>query len=224
MLVCLTVVLSYLLSIVFGIINSFLVGDQYHFFICHHQRSGGDQVATLCRDLEKRGYSCWVDNTQHAEERNLDGMRRGVRDAQCFVIFLSGRKETNRKPDAAGQYEGTFTSWYCHQEMKEALDSGIKIIGIMETEDERGKPDFNEEKRRCEGVSEHSEQVVKLLDQVCFTPYRRQRHEVDGMLDEIVRQSSVSRNKAAPKVRFRFCSCSVFVSQSSCDVFLSRNQ
>ena len=31
-------------------------GKRYHFFICHHQGSGGDQAHLLCMLLENKGY------------------------------------------------------------------------------------------------------------------------------------------------------------------------
>ena len=59
-----------------------------------------------------------------------------------------------------------------------------------------GKPDFVLEKSRarCGGkdggpVHEmHTEANLKLLDEVCFIPFRRTKHEADAMMNEIVRQ------------------------------------
>ena len=76
-------------------------------------------------------------------------------------------------------------------EMATALDAKVKIIGVKEAEEKSGKaPDFKEEKRRCTAaVSDCADYVVGLLDSICFIPYRRQKHEVKGMLDEIERQA-----------------------------------
>ena len=70
---------------------------------------------------------------------------------------------------------GPFTSWYCHQEMHTAIKEGKPIIGVMEIERERNAPDFALERERCMGVSEHSEEVVKLLDEVRCTGCLAQR-------------------------------------------------
>lgn len=85
-------------------------GKKYHFFVCHHQGSGGDQAYLLSKFLEDRGYSVWYDNSREADRRNLQGMRDGVVESECLLIFLSGRKETDGLADPAnGVYEGPFT-------------------------------------------------------------------------------------------------------------------
>ena len=37
-------------------------GCKFHFFLSHYQATGGDQVDSLCAQLEKRGFRCWYDN------------------------------------------------------------------------------------------------------------------------------------------------------------------
>jgi hypothetical protein len=39
-------------------------GSSFHFFICHHQGSGGDQAHLVCMLLENLGYRVWHDNSQ----------------------------------------------------------------------------------------------------------------------------------------------------------------
>jgi hypothetical protein len=95
-------------------------GRRYHFFICHHQGSGGNQAQILCLQLRAVGCKVWYDNDQEAGQRNLQGMRRGVRESACLLIFLSGRCETDGEPDRGGLYEGPFTRWSCHAEMAAA--------------------------------------------------------------------------------------------------------
>eukprot|EP01045_Picozoa_sp_COSAG04_P018828 COSAG04_NODE_1772_length_5616_cov_6.346384_3_plen_147_part_00 len=60
-----------------------------------------------------------------------------------------------------------------------------------------GAPDFAMERSRAltggrEGgaVNPNAEKNVRLLDEICFIPYRRQKHEIPGLLDEIARQST----------------------------------
>ena len=53
-------------------------GKQHHFFICHHQGSGGDQAKILHLLLEKIGCSVWHDNSEQTEDRCLAGMKAGV--------------------------------------------------------------------------------------------------------------------------------------------------
>jgi hypothetical protein len=95
-------------------------GKKYHFFLCHHQGSGGNQCALLKEWLEARGCEVWYDNGQHASDRNLAGMQEGLRQSMCLLLFLSGRNETNQMPDPNGTYEGPFTRWFCHMEMATA--------------------------------------------------------------------------------------------------------
>ena len=68
-------------------------GKKYHFFICHHQGSGGDQSKVLCKEIEKYGFNVWYDNKQPAGERNLSGMLKGVKESECLLLFLSGRMQ-----------------------------------------------------------------------------------------------------------------------------------
>ena len=100
-------------------------GKRFHFFICHHQGSGGDQAHLLCKLLEDKGYRVWHDNSQRADQRNLQGMKKGVRESECLMIFLSGRKEKDGMPDRAGEYEGPFTRWFCH-ELRTKLAEGAR--------------------------------------------------------------------------------------------------
>eukprot|EP01047_Picozoa_sp_COSAG01_P009926 COSAG01_NODE_415_length_17322_cov_14.785926_3_plen_857_part_00 len=170
-------------------------GKKYHFFICHHQSSGGNQARILYDQLTSLGCKVWYDNEQQATERNLDGMRRGVQSSRTLLIFLSGRFETNGEPDKNGDYEGPFTRWFCHEEMAAARKHGLTIIGVKEDDPRFGAPNFALEKQRAltggrggGPVNEHAEDNVVLLDQVCFINRRTQKHEIKGYLDEIVRQ------------------------------------
>ena len=161
------------------------------------QASGGDQSNNLCIRLEQLGYKVWYDNGQNALHRNLEGMKSGVRESMCLMIFLSGRKETDGVADINGLYEGPFTRWFCHEEMTTAHEKGLRCIGVMETDDRKGRPDFGLEKSRAltggsggGPVNPNAKHNVHLLDDTAFIPYRRQQHEVDAMLKEIQRQAA----------------------------------
>ena len=161
------------------------------------QASGGDQSNNLCIRLEQLGYKVWYDNGKNALHRNLEGMKIGVRESMCLMIFLSGRKETDGVADINGLYEGPFTRWFCHEEMTTAHEKGLRCIGVMETDDRKGRPDFGLEKSRAltggsggGPVNPNAKHNVHLLDDMTFIPYRRQQHEVDAMLKEIQRQAA----------------------------------
>jgi hypothetical protein len=172
---------------------------RYHFFLSHHQNSGGDQCHIIYKELTRRGYLVWYDNGQKATARNLNGMRQGVADSVCLLLFLSGRRETDGQPDKDGQYEGPFTRWFCHEELTAAHENQLRMIGVMETEDHKGKPDlFKERERALHGgarqgtepmpVHPDAEFNLHLLNDVCFLPFRRQEHEMHAMMNEIERQ------------------------------------
>mgnify|MGYP003322286436 CR=1 FL=1 len=83
--------------------------------------------------------------------------------------------------------------------MATAHAEGVRCIGVMETDERHGKPDFALEKSRArtgkDGGPVHEKHVeanLRLLDEVCFVPFRRQEHEIEGMLSEILRQAKVT--------------------------------
>ena len=96
-----------------------------------------------------------------------------------------------------------FSSRLCHEQMAAARKVGVWIVGVMETDDRHGKPDFGLEKSRARTGGEgggpvhetHTEMNLQLLDKVCFVPLRRQEHEIQAMLAETVRQL-----KSAPRL------------------------
>eukprot|EP00940_MAST-03C_sp_MAST-3C-sp2_P001023 g1023.t1 len=58
----------------------------HHLFISHMQAEASGDVGTLCLSLEKLGLNCWRDMT--ASDLTEDGMRRGVKRSDAFVLFL----------------------------------------------------------------------------------------------------------------------------------------
>ena len=171
-------------------------GKRYHFFLCHHQNSGGDQAHLLCESLTARGFVVWYDNSQQGAHRNIDGMRKGVQESLCLLLFLSGRKEKDGKADGSGVYEGLFTRWFCHEEMSAARAAGLRCIGVKETEAGKGAPDLSLEKARAlsgghagQAVHPDAAENIFLLDTICFIPFRRELHEKEAMLNEVVRQA-----------------------------------
>ena len=122
-------------------------GKSFHFFLCHHQGSGGDQCSLLFQHLKARGYDVWYDNDRSSNDQDLRGMKRGVQQSMCLLLFLSGRKEVDGQPDTHGKYEGTMTRWFCHEDMNEAHKASLQFVGVMETDTRKGKPDMSLE--RC---------------------------------------------------------------------------
>ncbi len=147
-----------------------------------------------------------------ADHRNLAGMKKGVQKSACVLIFLSGRRETLRKADPNGEYEGPFTRWFCHEEMAAAHKAGVPFVGVQEQMIEHDKPDFALEKSRAltggkdeagntAPVSKHVEQNLQLLEELCFIPFERQAHLVEAMVIEIERLAIAAR----PRVQSCMC-------------------
>eukprot|EP01048_Picozoa_sp_COSAG05_P015867 COSAG05_NODE_1967_length_3771_cov_3.260076_1_plen_352_part_00 len=158
---------------------------------------GGDQANILRLLLESYGYKVWYDNGVPATDRTLPGMMKGVTESLCLLIFLSGRRETDAVHDPHGEYEGPFTRWFCHEEMSMAWKQELNFVGVLETEERFCKPDFALEKKRAKtgnsggAVHANAARNVRLLDQLCFIPFRRQAHEVPAMIEEITRQAKL---------------------------------
>jgi hypothetical protein len=127
-------------------------------------------------------------------------MKRGVRHSLSLLIFLSGRRETDGEADKAGEYEGPFTRWYCHEEMATARKHGLTIVGVKEEDVRFGKPDFELERQRgmmggkvgadgvCGPVHLQAPENLELLNKVCFISRRTQQHEIKGYIAEVIRQ------------------------------------
>ena len=188
-------------------------GKEYHFFLCHHQGSGGDAVTNLQGWLEGYGFRCWRDNDQNMEERDVAGMRDGIKKSDCFLLFYSGRFETilertgEAVVDTHGTYESPFTRKYCHIEMLTCHQQGLPVVVVQDVNDSRNRSVRNREWDRMREESVHwdlsvysdiaareqtndiVERNMELMSQLSI-PFRRQKHEVDGaLLPEIVRQA-----------------------------------
>ena len=74
-------------------------------------------------------------------------------------------------------------------------DEDVHIIGVKETDDRYGVPDFAEEKQRAltagpDGgpVSDRAEEILEVLDDIVFIPLRREAHEVACYHQQIRKQ------------------------------------
>ena len=87
----------------------------FHFFLSHSQEGGGDQVDSLCQQLEKRGFLCWYDNNM--EDLTKEAMAQGVRESSCVILFLS-----------SGVLERPFVQF----EISAALEARKKVLLLRE--------------------------------------------------------------------------------------------
>ena len=75
--------------------------------------------------------------------------------------------------------------------MAQAHWAGLRCVGVKETDERHCRPDFAAERQRAQMIDEPyvGHRGMRLLDEVCLIPFRRELHEIDGMVEEIVRQS-----------------------------------
>lgn len=88
---------------------------RYHAFMSHSQADASGTVAMMCFAYEALGLHNWVDMRQ--SDLTLEGMRKGVRDSDVFLLVLT---------------EHVLASWYCQQEMLQAIASAKKIQLLLE--------------------------------------------------------------------------------------------
>ena len=149
-----------------------------------------------------------------------------IRLSKPVITCIGAGKESNGHADASGDYEGTFTRWFCHEEMRVAREEGLHPIGVKEIDPRFGAPDLKMERRRAMTggssggpVHEKAAENIELLDQVCFIvsaqggfarltaanairlcqDRQTQQHLLPGYLDEIIKQGIVDARAREPQ-------------------------
>jgi hypothetical protein len=89
-------------------------GKRFHFFLSHKQQGADGYAAAVKLDLEARGYCCWIDTEQNADEH---GMEAGVKGSVCVLLFL---------------FKGTLDRRYCRFELT-LPSAGIRRSGYCNT-------------------------------------------------------------------------------------------
>eukprot|EP00935_MAST-01C_sp_MAST-1C-sp1_P000110 g110.t1 len=105
-------------------------GQSWHFFLSHCQSTAGDQVYSLCLELEAKSFSVWYD--QRAEDLTSQGMQDGVAGSAIFILFLS---------------EGVMSRPFVHLEVREALSLKKRVILMHEQDPRFNSVDFQAERR-----------------------------------------------------------------------------
>ena len=90
---------------------------KYHMFISHVQIEASGDCGTLFFLLRQLGVRCWRD--MNADDLTEAGMRQGVYDSECFVLFLTN---------------AVLSRTFCLKELTWALEFEKKIIVIVERE------------------------------------------------------------------------------------------
>jgi hypothetical protein len=156
----------------------------FHAFMSHCQADASGTVAALYEFYVDRGVFNWYDMRQPTI--TLEGMKQGVRNSDCFLLFLS---------------EHVLGQWYCQQEILEALKSKKRVQLVLEVDDrfnpfplaawlrmrqnEGGvalpRKIVNSSKKTVEVPAE----IVQMIDMnlAQAVKYRRRDFEVESMMD-----------------------------------------
>ena len=105
----------------------------WDFFISHTQKNG-DAVALatdLYWSLRERGKEVWFDVKM--DDRSAAGMEEGVRNSQCVIAIIT------QGPDDASHY---FRRPFCVNELRWALEAGVKVQPVVRVEDKGKISDF----------------------------------------------------------------------------------
>ena len=118
--------------------------------------------------LGRRGRKCWVDT---AERCDREGMEAGIKGSEAVLVFL---------------FKGTLDRPYCRFEMRLARAYGVPVIIMLEGDH------YREAYVSIIDVLKQFDDVTLPSDLRCVAEnvdfnffYRRQEHEVDGMLNRL---------------------------------------
>ena len=145
-------------------------GKDFHFFISHCQATGGDQANLLCTNLETLGVKVWYD--MKMPDLTEAAMVEGVKASVAMIVLLTPR---------------VMSRPFCHLEMRTARDNGVRMVGIKEDDDRRGKVDFGTESETCPS------DLLFILNNVEFLPFRRRYFEAQTMYSEILKRGGIAR-------------------------------
>jgi len=147
---------------------------EFDLFLNHAQHTGADQAKTLYLLLQAAGVKVWYD--MHASDLTTQGMRQGIRNSRCILLFLS---------------DGTMARPFCQKEQRWAKKYGLGFIGVMETDARHGQVDLSKEELRAPSDLRHL-----VSGDIEFLKYERRAHQAQAMVQEIIERL---RDGKAPK-------------------------
>lgn len=146
---------------------------EFDLFLNHAQHTGADQAKTLYLLLQAAGVKVWYD--MHARNLTTQGMRQGIRNSRCILLFLS---------------DGIMARPFCVKEQRWAKKYDLGFIGVMERDPRHGEVDLRKEKLRAPSDLEC------LFEHIEFLNYERRDHQAEAMVQKII---EILRSGKAPK-------------------------
>ena len=89
----------------------------------------------LYSELEKRGYSVWLDVKM--ENPDEAAMEEGVKYSTSFIAVITGPCVNNDKPDDDQDGNAYFRRPYCIKELQWAYDAEVPIVPVVRNEDKQ---------------------------------------------------------------------------------------
>ena len=158
-------------------------GLRYHFAICHHLSLPEDGDPSSGAN-ERRQQLCAVGCSVVClrPDATTSEIADCITASQCLLLYLGGQQSRS------SEYQGLFGSPCCHEQLRVAQLAERIIIGVKETSEACGPPDFHAEERLCSAGSEEATRCAWALKQVCFMERRTAVHEIPAFISEVLRQ------------------------------------
>jgi len=141
---------------------------KYHFFISHAQATGGDQVHSMTKELQRRDCAVWWDMELESEITE-EAMKKGIEDSLVVIVFLT--KDSMKR-------------YFTKLEVNYAIQLNKSLIVIAELD-----PRHNgfESMQQC--ISDIDEEFKKaLFDNYEVISYSRRAYLSDAMYSEILKR------------------------------------
>ena len=145
-------------------------------YLCYSEETGKFQAGDVRSLLTAQGLSV----TTRGQAVDLDALFVVDNGVMCIVLT-----------------DGVFADPVCRREMSLAIESSLHIVGVVDKESAVGKTDVDDEIARCkvEDAKEGQAELLKILYQTEFQPYRKSPHEAKAMVSAVVRQIKQTENK-----------------------------
>jgi hypothetical protein len=156
---------------------------RYHFAICHHLfLPKGDDPSSGANELRQQLCAVGCKVVCVRPDATASEIEDCVTASKCLLLYLGGQQARS------SEYQGLFGSPCCHEQIRVAQLAERVVIGVKETSEACGLPDFDSEKRLCLAGSAEATRCAWALSQICFMERRTAVHEIPAFISEVLRQ------------------------------------